>query len=80
MSVEVFSILMRSIVSVSDNGISFCFSCFMVDKQGCVQSVSEVVVVFIDFAFLVSNKIGFCVWFTIVSFPCDILTSCGSGH
>ena len=51
MSVEVFSILMRSIVSVSDNGIGFCVSCFIVDKQGCVQSVSEVVVIFIDFAF-----------------------------
>ena len=69
MSVEVFSILMRSIVSVSDNGIGFCVSCFIDDKQGCVQSVSEVVIILIDFAFLVSNRIGCCVWFSIVIFP-----------
>ena len=80
MSVEVFSILMRSIVSVSDSGIGFWFSCFMVDRQGCVQSVSVVVVIFMDFDLLVSTRIGFCVWFTTAIFPCEILTSCGSGH
>ena len=61
MSVEVFSILMRSIVSVSDNGIDFWFSCFMADREGRVQSVSVVVVIFMDFDLFVSKIIGFCI-------------------
>ena len=52
MSVEVFSILMVSIVSVSDKGINFWFSCLMADREGRVESVSVVVVIFIDLDFL----------------------------
>ena len=51
----------------------------MADREGCVQSVS-VVVILMDFDFLVSNSTGFCVVLVTSYFPCVMLTSCGSGH
>ena len=36
-----------SIVSELDNGLTFLFSCLRVNRKGCVQSVSSVVVILI---------------------------------
>ena len=51
MSVEVFSIFMVSMVSVSDSGGKFSDSCLIADNEGRVQSVSVVVVIFMDLDF-----------------------------
>ena len=63
MSVEVFSIFIVSIVSVSDNGSKFWFSCLMADREGRVQSVSVVVVIFMDLDFFYRTVLVFaCGW------------------
>ena len=80
MSDEVSPIFIVSMVSVSDSGITFLVSCLIADKEGCVQSVSVVVVILMDFDFLVSNSTGLYVVLATSSFPCVMLTSCGSGQ
>ena len=72
-------IFIVSMVSVSDSGITFLGSCFMADKEGCVQSVSAVVVILMDFDFLLLNSTGSFVVLMTFSFPCKMLASCGSG-
>ena len=79
MSVEVFSIFMVSMVSVSDSGGKFSDSCLIADNEGCVQSVS-VVVIFMDLDLFLSKIIGSCVSFVTTIFPCEMLTNCGCGH
>ena len=80
MSDVVSLILIVSMVSVSDSGLTFLGSCLMADKEGCVQSVSAVVVILMDFDFLLSNSTGCFVLLVTSSLPYVILTNCGSGQ
>ena len=69
MSDVVSPILIVSMVSVSDSGLTFLGSCLMADRKGCVQSVCSVVVTLMDLAFLLSHVIGCCVLLVTSNFP-----------
>ena len=80
MSDVVSPILIVSMVSVSDSGLTFLGSCLMADRKGCVQSVCAVVVTLMDLALLLSNSTGCCVLLVTSSLPFVMLTNCGSGQ
>ena len=78
MSDVVSLILIVSMVSVSDSGLTFLGSCF--DRKGCVQSVCAVAVTLMDLVLLLSNSTGCFVLLVTSSLPYVILTNCGSGQ